>query len=47
MQQLTGLDQMFLSLDSATTNAVLGGLVRFDPPPPGARSRTRRSCGPG
>lgn len=36
MQQLTGLDQMFLSLDSATTNAVLGGLVRFDPPAPGA-----------
>ncbi|MGV9710179.1 wax ester/triacylglycerol synthase family O-acyltransferase [Gordonia sp. NPDC003424] len=31
MQQLTGLDQMFFSLDSQTTNAVLGGLVRFEP----------------
>lgn len=31
MQQLTGLDQMFFALDTQTTNAVLGGLVRFEP----------------
>lgn len=35
MQQLTGLDQMFLSLDGPTTNAVLGGLCRFEKPEPG------------
>ena len=35
MQQLTTLDRMFSSLDSATTNATLGGLVLFDPPEPG------------
>jgi diacylglycerol O-acyltransferase / wax synthase len=31
MQQLTGLDQMFLALDTATTNGILGGLVLFEP----------------
>lgn len=36
MQQLTGLDQMFLGLDTETTNGVLGGLVLFDAPQPGA-----------
>lgn len=35
MQQLTGLDQMFLSLDGHTTNAILGGLCRFEKPAPG------------
>lgn len=37
MQQLTGLDQMFFALDSQTTNAVLGGLVRFEPLADGQR----------
>jgi diacylglycerol O-acyltransferase len=32
---MTGLDHMFLSLDSATTNAVLGGLVKYEAPEPG------------
>ncbi|MDO5498838.1 MAG: wax ester/triacylglycerol synthase family O-acyltransferase [Propionibacteriaceae bacterium] len=32
---MTGLDHMFLALDSATTNAVLGGLVKFDQPADG------------
>ena len=36
MQQLTTLDRMFSSLDGATTNATLGGLVLFDQPAPGA-----------
>ena len=31
MKQLNGLDGMFLALDSATTNGVLGGLVIVDP----------------
>jgi WS/DGAT/MGAT family acyltransferase len=34
VQQLTTLDRMFSSLDGATTNATLGGLVLFDPPGP-------------
>jgi WS/DGAT/MGAT family acyltransferase len=37
MQQLTTLDRMFSSLDGATTNATLGGLVLFDPPGKGAQ----------
>ena len=36
MQQLTTLDRMFSSLDGATTNATLGGLVLFDAPEEGA-----------
>ena len=36
MQQLTTLDRMFSSLDGATTNATLGGLVLFDAPEAGA-----------
>lgn len=35
MQQLTQLDSMFLSLDTDTTNAILGGLVLFEPSPDG------------
>lgn len=31
MQKLTGLDQMFFGMDTATTNSMLGGLVRFAP----------------
>lgn len=38
MQQLTALDVMFSSLDTETTNGVLGGLVLHDPPPPGVRN---------
>lgn len=37
MQQLTGLDQMFFALDTQTTNAVLGGLVLFEPLADGQR----------
>ncbi len=35
MQQLTGLDLMFLGLDTETTNGILGGLVLFETPQPG------------
>ncbi len=35
MQQLTGLDQLFLTINSKTTNSVLGGLVLFELPEPG------------
>lgn len=35
MQQLTALDLMFSSLDSETTNGVLGGLVLHEPPTDG------------
>lgn len=38
MQKLTTLDRMFSSLDSETTNGVLGGLVLYDPPPDGRRA---------
>lgn len=32
MQQLTGLDQLFLTINSKTTNSVLGGLILYDTP---------------
>lgn len=35
MQQLTGLDQLFLTINSKTTNSVLGGLILFHPPADG------------
>ncbi|MEI2777518.1 MAG: wax ester/triacylglycerol synthase domain-containing protein [Tetrasphaera sp.] len=38
MQKLTTLDRMFSSLDSETTNGVLGGLVLYDPPQDGRRA---------
>ena len=35
MQQLTMLDSMFVAMDNDTGNAVLGGLLLFDPAPDG------------
>jgi diacylglycerol O-acyltransferase len=35
MQQLTMLDSMFVSMDTDTSNAILGGLLVFDPAPDG------------
>lgn len=35
MQQLSGIDQIFFALDTATTDAILGGLIRFDAPAEG------------
>ena len=35
MQQLTALDVMFSSLDTETTNGMLGALIRFEPPTDG------------
>lgn len=35
MQQLTGLDQLFLTINSKTTNSVLGGLILFEAPTEG------------
>jgi WS/DGAT/MGAT family acyltransferase len=32
MQQLTGMDGMFLSVDTPTSTGVMGGLMLFDPP---------------
>lgn len=37
MKHLNGLDHMFLSLDTATTNGMLGGLVIFEPVAEGER----------
>ncbi|HEY5856747.1 MAG TPA: wax ester/triacylglycerol synthase family O-acyltransferase [Aldersonia sp.] len=42
MQQLTGLDEMFASVDTATANAVMGGLIVFErPTDPAAGSAER------
>ena len=38
MQQLTALDVLFSSLDTETTNGVLGGLVLHEPPAEGAHN---------
>ena len=38
MQQLTALDVMFSSLDTETTNGVLGGLVLHEPPTDGRKA---------
>jgi hypothetical protein len=38
VQQLTALDVMFSSLDTETTNGVLGGLVLHEPPADGRRA---------
>jgi WS/DGAT/MGAT family acyltransferase len=35
MQQLTMLDSMFVAMDTDTSNAILGGLLLFDPAPDG------------
>lgn len=35
MQQLSGIDQIFFALDTATTDAILGGLIRFEAPKDG------------
>ncbi len=35
MQQLTVLDSMFTAMDTDTTNAILGGLILFEPSPDG------------
>ena len=35
MQQLTMLDSMFVAMDTDTSNAILGGLMIFDPSPDG------------
>lgn len=35
MQQLSGIDQIFFSHDTPTTDAILGGLICFDAPEPG------------
>ncbi len=35
VQQLSGIDQIFFALDTPTTDAILGGLIRFDPPTDG------------
>ncbi len=35
MQQLTGMDQLFLGLDTATTNCIVGALTVFEPPAKG------------
>jgi WS/DGAT/MGAT family acyltransferase len=40
VQQLTALDVMFSSLDTETTNGVLGGLVLHEPPPDGRPAAT-------